>query len=293
MSFDCRYKTAQDFCERLQGSCRPGTPGCTLYGKVVMAPRGRSLTESVALAMDCPDPELVPYLPYILQDFTEIGSHAASIERIVGELKGPGPMDILDLGCGKGAVLCRLVQSFEARGLGIDALPEFITAARAQAQRLGLTRCAFEVGDLRDTSSLPGRYDFILLASVGPVFESYAQGLRSLKSRLKPQGSILLDEGYTEGGTPHPVTLSRDDLFAQIEAAGLQVVREYRDPEVCEVDEFTQQLAWITRRCEELMARFPEKRDLFAEYIAVQSAEYEALETELVCSTLILQRRPR
>jgi hypothetical protein len=37
MSFDCRYKSKNDFCERFQGQCHPGKPGCTLYGKVVMA----------------------------------------------------------------------------------------------------------------------------------------------------------------------------------------------------------------------------------------------------------------
>ena len=52
MSFDCRYKTGPEFCERFQGPCTPGAPGCTLHGKVVMAkaaekaPRSRGKTKA-------------------------------------------------------------------------------------------------------------------------------------------------------------------------------------------------------------------------------------------------------
>lgn len=37
MSFYCKYKTGDDQCQKILGRCRPGVPGCVLYGKVVLS----------------------------------------------------------------------------------------------------------------------------------------------------------------------------------------------------------------------------------------------------------------
>jgi len=65
----------------------------------------KTLEESIALAMDCKDTDLIPFLPYILQDFWELGSSAESIVQIILENREAGrDLEVLDLGCGKGAV---------------------------------------------------------------------------------------------------------------------------------------------------------------------------------------------
>lgn len=43
----------------------------------------KTLEETIAQAMDCQDKSILPFLPYILQDFWEIGSSANSILKIV------------------------------------------------------------------------------------------------------------------------------------------------------------------------------------------------------------------
>ena len=37
MSFGCKYNTAENYCRRLDGECRPGKPGCVLFGRVAFA----------------------------------------------------------------------------------------------------------------------------------------------------------------------------------------------------------------------------------------------------------------
>ena len=65
----------------------------------------KSLEESVVIAMDGSDPELFPFLPYIMQDLWEIGSDPETIIRLIRKhADKPAGMKVLDLGCGKGAV---------------------------------------------------------------------------------------------------------------------------------------------------------------------------------------------
>lgn len=72
--------------------------------------------------------------------------------------------DVLDAGCGEGAISLTLA----ARGhitVGLDASPTAIELAKAQAQRRGLTNASFAVADISDFSSYPagseGRFNTI------------------------------------------------------------------------------------------------------------------------------------
>ena len=65
----------------------------------------KTLKESVVTAMDGTSVDIFPFLPYILQDFWEIGASplviAALIEKHTSHFSD---LRVLDLGCGKGAV---------------------------------------------------------------------------------------------------------------------------------------------------------------------------------------------
>ena len=82
--------------------------------------------------MDCHTPDVVPFLPYILQDFTELGSRASSLTKIIGELKSPGKIHVLDLGCGKGAITMAIAETFDSDCLGLDAMGDFIIEAELE-----------------------------------------------------------------------------------------------------------------------------------------------------------------
>lgn len=76
------------------------------------------------------DPLLLPYMPFLLQDLWALGADVDSIIRAIDSL-GPGSsqQNVLDLGCGKGAVSIRIAMRFGYRVLGIDAMASFIEDA--------------------------------------------------------------------------------------------------------------------------------------------------------------------
>ena len=81
-----------------------------------------TLEESVAQAMDGSGTGIVPFLPYILQDAWEIGTDAGVVAELVRRHRGSeARLQVLDLGCGKGAVSVRLARELGCRCLGIDA----------------------------------------------------------------------------------------------------------------------------------------------------------------------------
>ena len=96
----------------------------------------KSIEESIAQAMDCENTSIVSFLPYILQDFWEIGSSAESILSIVKEnTKNCFDLNILDLGCGKEAVSIKLAIELKCTCLGIDAIQDFIDIANHKAKQ--------------------------------------------------------------------------------------------------------------------------------------------------------------
>lgn len=84
------------------------------------------------------------------------------IEAAVAHFGRTGPATILDLGTGPGTLLLAALAEWpEARGLGIDASPQALAIAQANAGRLGLQdRAAFRIGDWGE--GIDDRYDLIL-----------------------------------------------------------------------------------------------------------------------------------
>jgi ubiquinone/menaquinone biosynthesis C-methylase UbiE len=277
-----------------------------------MKPETR-LDESIGRAMDCDDLALVPFLPYILQDFFEIGSSPRELARLVQahaprtisrnasrNVSGPdssleargATLRVLDLGCGKGAVSIHLAGQLGCSCLGIDAIPEFIAEARERAANQGLADlCSFEAADARLRVKELRNFDFIILGSIGPVFGNYQQTLETLKPCLADKGIIMVDDGYIAEGSSYadPRVQSLQLILDQIEAAGMRLVAEVASS-ADQSEEYEEQFSHIQARCSELSAMHPELGSLFDDYAARQAAEYQALADELHCAVFIITR---
>lgn len=254
----------------------------------------KNLDESIAQAMDCENPELVSYLPYILQDFYEIGSSANSILEIVNNnISDYHNLQILDLGCGKGAVSIKLSESLNCSCLGIDAINEFIEYANKMVQKRNLTKCKFITGDIRKKISSLGKYDVIVLGSIGPILGNYYETMEQLKNILNQKGIVILDDGYIDdcNDFSHELVSRKKQLIKEIEKAGMKIVNEYLGEEISNSNEYDQQLKDIIKRCHELKDKYPEKKELFQEYIRKQKEEYNNLDKEIVCSTMVITRK--
>ncbi|WP_213016725.1 class I SAM-dependent methyltransferase [Mycobacterium vicinigordonae] len=84
---------------------------------------------------------------------------AALIEQ--GKFQG----DVLDAGCGEGAISLALAERGHAT-VGLDASPTAVELARKEAQRRGITNATFAVADISDFDSYPagsqGRFGTIV-----------------------------------------------------------------------------------------------------------------------------------
>jgi len=256
----------------------------------------KTLEESIATAMDYDhqDTAIVPYLPYILQDFWELGTPPEIVisfirKHCVVETRRATSLQVLDLGCGKGAVSIKLAEALKCNCYGIDGIPEFIEASKAKAMEYGVdTLCRFEVGDIRKKIKELDKFDVIILAAIGPVFGDYYTTLTTMSKHLTTNGIIIINDAYTEDTSnyQHPDILPRKELLRQVGLAGMEVI----DENSCKQEDSVIEFENLQKRCKELMTKYPEKSSLFEKYLQSQAAEYEALENEIIGSIMVFKK---
>lgn len=249
----------------------------------------KTIEESIATAMDFNnDVSIIPYLPYILQDFWELGTPSeAVIDFIKKHCNNYSMLKVLDLGCGKGAVSVKLAAALKCNCFGIDGIPDFITTSREKAQEYGVEElCKFEVGDIRETIETAGKFDVIILGAIGQVFGNYYDTLTILSKHLTQEGIIIINDAYINDTSSfqHPAVLHRSELLKQIEQADMKLIDEDVDASIESAIEFEN----LQRRCMELIAKYPDKTSLFESYIKAQADEYEALESEMIGSIMVI-----
>lgn len=132
-------------------------------------------------------------LPVIRELFTGLDSLGSSPARAASMLRragiGPGSR-VLDLGCGKGAAAVHLAQTLGCSCIGVDAMPEFIEAARSLAKSRGVARlCSFHIGDLTKFAK-PQSFDAAIMLGVLDV----ERGRRVLRKAVKRGGVFIIDD---------------------------------------------------------------------------------------------------
>jgi protein-L-isoaspartate O-methyltransferase len=254
----------------------------------------KSLEESVVQAMDGSDKELYPFLPYILQDIWEIGADPEVIISLADKLfPGRREMKVLDLGCGKGAVSVKVAKKLGYSCHGIDAVPEFINYAKRKAEDWGVGHlCNFETGDIRMVIDKLPVYDIIILGAIGPVLGDYYSTLMALSHCLGVNGVIIVDDGYIDDSSDyqHSLILKKGEMLQQIQRAGMQWVDEVVIGKE-EIEFADNQIHTpLKNRCMELADKYPEKKELFENYIRQQEIEMDVLENKVICATFVLRK---
>lgn len=255
----------------------------------------KSIEESIATSMDCTELELIPYLPYILQDFWEIGASPEIILNIVKKYKrNYSYLKILDLGCGKGAVSIKLSLELKCNCLGIDAINEFIDDAKRIAQENNIeSLCTFENNDIRQRIVALKDFDVIVLGAIGPVFGNYYNTLSKVSRCLKKDGIIIIDDGYIEDDKTfsHPLVEKKKDILFQVKQLGIKLIDEVIVNHSEESNkEYDKEYEYIVTRCTELIKKYPDDAPLFKNYINKQNEEYNILKDKVVCSTMVFSK---
>jgi cyclopropane fatty-acyl-phospholipid synthase-like methyltransferase len=253
----------------------------------------KSLNESVVESLDGFQTELLQYLPYLLQDLWEIGADPDTMLSLIKQYLRPNKLNILDLGCGKGAVSIKIAKEINCTIHGIDALHEFIKSARDYAKKHKVdNKCKFEVGDIRLRIKELTGFDIIILGAIGPVLGDLVTTLRTLTISLNSPGYVLLDDGYIDdkSKTEYDRCLRRTEFYNQIKSAGFEVIHEeiFARDMLEGSDSFIYDS--IKRRANELMAKLPDKRSLLEGYLKTQEFENHMLENEIVTGTWLLKK---
>lgn len=250
--------------------------------------------ESVVAAMDGSDKELFSYLPYMFQDLWELGADPKAMIRLIYKHTNIyRRLRILDLGCGKGAVSVKLAKEFNCACLGIDAVREFIKEAKAKAGEYGVSHlCQFKVADIRREVKKIEKFDIIILGAIGPVLGNYYQTLTALSSCLAEGGKVIIDDGYIEDGSDytHPLIVEKKIILSQIEAAGMQLADEVVMDKAAIKESEDYIFTYFSKRCQELIEKYPDKEKLFRDYLEKQKKEKELLETKITCAMMVIKR---
>ena len=246
--------------------------------------------------------ELIPYLPYILQDYWELGSDPDVMVRLIekhSELAQNS--QILDLACGKGAVSVKIADRLGVRVKGIDITPEFIEYARQKSKEYGTeSLCEFTLGDINEAVKTERDYDCVILGAVGPgVLGGPAETLRKLKSVVKPGGYILIEDGFIADESYREKIRHNKDIHLTerqwhdfFEEAGLTLCETASGFGEGEMDNVSG-MAAITKRANELIEKHPDKKALIEGYVRSQQNEYDDIDNELICVTWILRKNKK
>jgi ubiquinone/menaquinone biosynthesis C-methylase UbiE len=121
----------------------------------------------------------------------------ARAETIARALAGAEPSTILDIGCGWGELLLRVVAATsEGRGRGIDSDPAVLERGRVNAASRGLAdRVVFVEGPV-PTEHEPA--DVVICIGADHAWGSQADALGALHGFVRPGGQLLFGSGFWE-----------------------------------------------------------------------------------------------
>jgi SAM-dependent methyltransferase len=119
----------------------------------------------------------------------------ASLNEAIEELRLPPGARVLDLGCGRGEALRRVVERFDAHGVGVDLSPFAVAQARAASMELRHGTLQLVEGDaLGYQPEQP--FDAVMALGPGWEHESFQALVRQLYGLAAPGGLLLLADGY-------------------------------------------------------------------------------------------------
>jgi ubiquinone/menaquinone biosynthesis C-methylase UbiE len=255
------------------------------------------LEKSMSESMEA-HPEILPYLPTLLSDMWALGSSPDKVVEMVRSLKRPpDTTQVLDLGCGKGAVCIQLAKHFGFQVVGVDASEPFLVDARARAKENSVDQqCEFIKADIREFVKTARDYDLVILASLGGIFGGYKQTIEVLRSVIKPGCYMIIDDGFLRGEEPLQRPGYSHYLPHQVALEGLTSFGDQLISEVILTNEENsaidrEYIGALKKRSIPLIKKQPELKKLINEYIENQEVECDIIENNLIGAIWLLRKQ--
>lgn len=232
-------------------------------------------------------PELIPFIPYLLQDLFELGSSPDIIIEILASLHLGKKVKVLDLACGKGAISIQIAQRLGFSCKGIDLFKPFIEIAREKALEAEVDDlCKFEVNDILNIIQKAKDYDVIILAAAESLLGEVDEAIGKLRNCVIDGGIIIYDGAFLNESSSldnpdYSVIKKYADTMRQLTSYGDKIIKEVLIPakETMAINNAYTDL--IRKRADELLLKYPEKKKLFFSYIEKQEAECSIIENDL------------
>jgi SAM-dependent methyltransferase len=155
---------------------------------------------------------------------------------LVGELcRWRRDQRLLDLGSGKGEMLCTWARRHGIQGLGVDLSEVHVAAARARAAHLGVAdRVRFEQAEASTVQVEPGSFDAVACIGATWIGGGLAGTADLMRPALAPGGLLLIGEPFWREEPPGEAHAALDlgaeeftslpGTLERFEAAGLELL---------------------------------------------------------------------
>ncbi|MBD3653984.1 class I SAM-dependent methyltransferase [Kangiella sp.] len=223
--------------------------------------------ESVKQSLELGSHRLVDFLPFLFQDFKEIGSNTGFMLELIEQMgRGEPEKRVLDLCCGKGATLITLARHFKWTGIGVDVVDDFIQQAQIEAVTKGVRKeTAFIRADLSEfLRANTEKFDVIVFPAATNILGDTVESLNILGEHIKDDGCVIVESDYKSHGfnigLGLELTKNMDDYIAD---SILHAARKIVWKQSILVEVYQRDTQWLDKRVKELLPRQPEiKREL-------------------------------
>jgi len=252
--------------------------------------------ENLARSLTAETTDLLPFLPYLLQDLWELGTSPRDVVTLIKKYAPLSPnTKVLDIACGKGAISINIASHLGLTTHGIDIIPEFITYATQKSHQLNVSNlCSFQLGDANELIQTAKNYDIAIFGAAGNILGTPQETLAKLSATIKSGGHIIIDEAYLPDNFTNSQVkyknyeyLTRSQWLNLFKSNNLTLLEELQNTEDYDFDSDTNAIA---QRASELSEKHPEKRTMFESYVQSQLNECEDLENNITAITWILQK---
>lgn len=257
----------------------------------------RTEDEMIAYALET-HPALLPYMCELLTDLQELGGDAKAIARVLHTLKLTNSTTVVDLGCGKGAVVAEVAANLNLKVLGIELFAPFIESCKELSHSRGVSEnCQFIHGDILKLAGRIEPFDVAIIAALGDVLGPLDQTVSVIRRYVKPGGYMVISDGFIKDGGSSDFPgfeqyAERGAMIARLTACGDTLVSEVIEAKDFDRDEHEDntESEMITARSKTLAARQPEIAAEALNYAKTQAAEYDFIDENFICAIWVLKR---